>query len=279
MKKHAIFISADRKFFEILKICLSSIQRYYPQHPEIIVCHTDFLWSDQQMLQETCTNIIFISNTLSQNEIWPIMSHLTDVDPRVFYARFMLWKEKIFTPYDTILHLDADILVLQDLSALFEEDEFFMVQEAYKWNDQIFKNFDDFDLKQKLYENNISVKNIAGNAGVFLLPKKCRTQKHYQELMNILFVYQNDIKWADQSVINIWAYKYNFKLSENYDYNFQHRILIDGNMTMDQIKIVHFNGIDAKYRISCMQYFLYLYENDCSVVKYRDFYNELIQYG
>jgi len=75
------------------------------------------------------------------------MGHLSKlIDPKVFYARLLIWKLPLFSQYDAVLHLDADTLVLQDLSKLFQKKEFYIEKECYNWEDSLFYNKHDSEL-------------------------------------------------------------------------------------------------------------------------------------
>jgi hypothetical protein len=68
-KENCIFISANRSFLKLLKICLFSISQNYPNHPDILLCHTDFTENDLQEIDKITDRIIPISNTLEAHEI------------------------------------------------------------------------------------------------------------------------------------------------------------------------------------------------------------------
>ena len=275
-KNNCIFISANKSFIEPLKVCLSSIVQNYSNHPEIILCHTDFTQRELIKLFQITKKIIPIVNNLSPDEIWPIMGHLPEsIDPKVFYARFLLRKWWIFDTYKNVLHLDADTLVLKDLNQLMNYNDFYSVQEVYSWNDMIFKDPEDTNLLHQLSKDNISIGKTSSNGGIFLLPPHHRTIENYNEIMNILSTYGPYIKRADQSVINIRMSKHNISIQNDFTYNFQHRLIENPVYTplIQDAHILHFNGVDDRYRTSCMKKFLDIYTTDNYIEKYKAYYN------
>ncbi len=280
ISRYCIFFSANKAFLSCLKICLKSIVHNYWSHPDIIICYTDFSLWDLQNLQKIYDGIIFIKNDLTKYEIWPVMKHLPkEIDPKVFYARFLLWRHKIFDNYEKILHLDADIIVTKPLDELFSIDDFLMIKESYQWEDQIFISIENEALQKKLFDDWIVIKNTAGNAWVFLLPSRYRNENYYNQLMWILHKYNTYIKRADQSIINIRMYLNNLEISSQFEYNFQHRFIVDWNhdKILRNAKIIHFNGIADKFRILCMKFFynLILKWKHSYPWDYRKFYNDL----
>lgn len=277
-KKNCIFISANKSFLELLKICLFSISQNYSNHPDIILCHTDFTNIDLQELSAIASRIIPIQNTLDSFEIWPIMSHLpNDTDPKTFYARFLIRKWWIFEGYENVLHLDADTLVLKDLDALMDRDDFYVVKEAYTGDDKIFKLHSDPDLLRQLDQDGIVIWDMAINGGVFLVPREYRKKKYYDELISLLSSYRPYIQRADQSILNIRMYKNHLPIQTQFDYNFQHRLVENQvyDWLISDAHILHFNGVDNKYRKLCMEKFLDIYHSDNYIKKYRSYYNLL----
>ncbi len=273
MNKNAIFLSLDKLFVNNALLCLLSIQKNFKGHPDIIICHTNLGEDEKILLCSCCENITFIENDLTDEDVWPIMSHLKNTDPRVFYARFLLWKDERFNKYENILHLDCDTLVLQNLDELLSYDQFFMVQEWYDGDDQIFYDYKDPQLIWMLDEDGIHLCKHSGNAWVFLLPKVYRSTNFYEEILNIKQRYKKYIKRADQSIINLWCYKHWWNVSEDYSYNYQHR-LINDKTDFSTIKIVHFNWISGKYRNECMNYFLENYK--AWAENYYSFYTQIV---
>ncbi len=278
VKPNGIFISINRNFLETLKVCLLSILQNYPNHPDIILCHTDLIQKELRELLQITEKIIPIKNNLEPQEIWPIMWHLpVSIDPKVFYARFLLRKWGIFNNYNNILHLDADTLVVGNLDQLMSKNIFYAIEEAYQGEDKIFKDHNDIQLQKQLYRDNLVIGNKASNGGVFLLPPEYRTPEHYHDIISLLSWYAPYIKRADQSILNIRMYKNNIPIQKDFTYNFQHRLLehAKNNAIADKASIIHFNGVSDIYRLDCMKKYLFLSQNNKWADMYREYFNSL----
>ena len=271
LTRNAIFMSIDQKFLPCVRICLSSIEYFYRNHPEIIIVHTDLTNEQIEWLSKITSNITFLRNECKK--VWPVMDHLKwTVNPDVFYARFLLWKDPRFDKYDNILHLDWDTIITWSLDSIFKKKSFYMVKEAYLWDDQLFYDFYNQELQSTLLKDWINIENREWNAGVFLLPKYLRTRENYVELIEILDRYSKWIKWADQSIINIWMYKHGLKLYQSYIYNYQHRFLVRKWCIPKTTKIVHFNWIDSSIREDCMKKFFNVIKNKSDIKDYLSYY-------
>lgn len=278
---NCIFISCNKSFVNILVLCLQSITKNYPTHWDIIICHTDLTHKEKLILSKF-KKIIFLKNTIKEYEIGPIMWHLPkETDPKVFYARFLLWREKIFDKYDNILHLDADTIIMKNIDELLQWNNFIITKEIYEWDDSIFKNNNDKQLEKQLFKDNIKINNsLTANCWVFILPKKYRNPFFYNQLMYILKKYYYYIKRADQSIINIWIAYNKLTIRKTFNLNFQHRIILQSNKQETWFKdtyILHFNGIDNNLRFDLMSYWLKIknknFYSKRTIDKYLQFYN------
>lgn len=278
-KENCIFISINKNFLNHLRLCLLSIKINFPNYPDIILYHTDLNDNDIISLYKISNKIIPIKNNLKDEESGPIMNHLKNInDHSVFYARFQIWNNPIFKNYNNVLHLDADTIVLNDLSELMNNRDFYIMQDVYEGEDKIFNNNTDINLLKCLKKDKINIWNLACNGWIFLVPQKYRTVQFYKQLMKILNNYKNYIKWADQSVLNVRLYKNNISIQKDLKYNYQHRLLLKSELKKDKHKIwiVHFNGISDLYRIKCMERFLNLSLEDWDLFeKYLSYFNWL----
>ena len=271
---NCIFISVNKSFLKILKLCLLSISKNYKNHPDIVICHTDLTLKDVKELMQITDKIMAFQNVLNTHEIWPIMSHLpNDIDPRVFYARFLIWRLPIFQKYTSVLHLDADTIVLKDCTDVFDKQEFYIEKETYVWNDALFIDHNDQLLLEQIYKDGLRLNNEIWNAGVFMIPGKYITASIYDELMQVLDQYKNYIKRADQSIINIRLQKKSIPISHHDIYNFQHRALMKARASfLLRHSIVHFNGVPDPYRVFFMKLLLLLPISFLWISLYKFFY-------
>ena len=279
-KQNCIFISVNQNFIDPLKICLYSLKENYPQHPPIIIYHTNLSEAQIQDLLIIEPNCFFLKNTFKKREIGPIMDHLPAwTDPKVFYARLALRREKVFKGYNNILHLDVDTVVLKNLDDLFQQHTFYIIKEAYTWECSIFRNHYDENLLYQLKKDNILLWDWAYNWWVFLLPANLRDKKQYHSLVRILQTYKKFIKRADQSVLNIRLYKNSFLGNHDFKYNYQHRLLMNEqyDTQLKNASIIHFNWVHYSIRSACMQKLLEIANDKKNIgIKYRQFYDSLL---
>jgi len=256
MNKFAIFTSIDSSFFELWKEFLLNFSIKYPNHPIILFCHTNLDSNQKLILKEIDSNIGFIENSISMDMIGPIMTHLnpTHFDPRVFYARFLIWTD-IFTEFEKVLHIDLDIYITWPLDDLFEKEGFFMVKEVYEWSD--FKNENDIDCLNQLQLDWITDKIKTGNAGVFLITREYLTSTVLLELIDIKNKYHKYIRFADQSIINIWMNKNWIMPTDDFLYNYQFRLFgVNHSMTsINMIRIVHMNWLKREWKLFFLRFF------------------------
>lgn len=259
MGKNTIFVSIDNNFYDLLIEFLKNIKNNYKNHPLIHIIHTNLNKNQELKSFLINNNIKFIKNDIGEEIVWPIMLHLeNNYDPRVFYARFMIWNN-YFRSFDKILHLDVDMLILKPLDYIFEKDDFFIVEDVYEWHD--FIDINDIKLIKQLKKDNISVPKCS-NAGMFLITKKYLTDDYLNSLIEIKNSYKDFIRFADQSIINIFLFKNNIKIENDFKSNFQYRLLFVNFLDIYWIldtKILHFNWLSKNKKLIFMKIFKNIY--------------------
>jgi lipopolysaccharide biosynthesis glycosyltransferase len=171
------------------------------------------------------------------------MRHLNGrVDPHVFYARLLLWTD-YFRDFGNILHLDVDTLILDPLEDLVAVDEFVMVLEEHTEPDYLFLDHRDPALLTLLEEDSIKIDAHRGNAGVFLLPPQWRGAQEYREILRLLSRYREHLKWADQSLLNLWMLHRGIETSWNSSWNYQLRAHGEKILLPNKPRVLHLNGI------------------------------------
>lgn len=246
--KNAIYIAIDNNFERYARACFNSIEKNYPNHPDILIFTHEKLNEKFETYINTLNN--FYIKQFPKKETF---ENLGPVGNSIVYDKYILWTD-IFDEYENILHLDADILVLKPLDDLFNYGEFtiFNNNEILE-SVNILNNFPiDIELKyeiiKRINDKNISFKLLNNekikmcNGGVFLIPKKYRTEKNYNELIDITIRYNNNLQYADQSAITLWCYFNNIDISDNIEFNFQpHFFNYENNKyELDDIYIIHF---------------------------------------
>lgn len=247
--RNAIFLTFDDNYFSYAKVCLMSLEKNYPDHPEVLIYYDGNKNSTINFLQGITRSSLhypeFDFMDLKGLDLGPIGSSKV-------YFRFILWTEK-FKKYDSILHLDVDTIILKPFPELFDKVDFFCILDYTPFNRNIFKSkyYNSWLLKRMLRKDGIreKIQNIEMlNAGVFLIPKKYRTKEQFNKLIKISKKYNQFIQYADQSVITIWCKKNNISICDEVIYNFQlpfmisesvNSLMLMKSISADQIKILH----------------------------------------
>lgn len=252
--KNTIFISIDNNFYKLCILFLKNIKKKYTNHPTIHIIYINLTEKQKKYLFKINNNIKLIENDINESIIWPIMLHLNQkkYNPKVFYARFMIFNE-YFSQFDKILHLDVDIYINKNLDELFKKDSFFIVKDVYEWHD--FIDIDNNDLKKQFLKDKIINTPICWNAWIFLITKKYLNKSVLNNLIEIKNNYSKYIRFADQSIINIWLCLNNINISKEYKYNLQYRLFFQNYNNIDLLKesnIIHLNWLNYKYKYLLM---------------------------
>jgi len=245
--RNGIFIVTDEKYFKYTRACINSIETNWIHHPEIIVSYrTDKIIEDDfNFLRE---KKIIIKTYMELDFNLP----LGPVNDNIVYQKFLLFGgDGYFNKFDNILFLDSDTLVLEDLDSIINASEFFIIQ---NYEDvphiKVFGNVLSEGLIEKCCDNYIKSEDDMVNAGMFVIPKKYRTDMYFNTLLNLGREFSDYIKYADQSIISLWCKYFNIPIADHLGYNYQSTSSSLYNFGVKDIKIVHFSGIkpdDEKY--------------------------------
>ncbi len=247
----AIFLTLDDKYAGYAKECLLSIDKNYPDHPEILVFYDGTDPEVRSMLSSHAgvTLMPFDFGFLDLGNIGLGVNN----SPKVYF-RYILWTEA-FARYDTIVHLDVDTLVLKPFPELFREENFFAVFDYTPFGQTLFKS-DHYRDRQLLAL--LAADGLTGpperfrmmNAGVFAIPKKYRTRAQFEKLVALTRRYGRFTRFADQAAVSLWCHLNDAPFSTKVEYNFQPSHLCSqellgspevlGNLPADQIRILHY---------------------------------------
>jgi lipopolysaccharide biosynthesis glycosyltransferase len=191
------------------------------------------------------------------------------------YYRYIL--AELFPTLNRIIYLDADILVIGDLSKLYDEtiDDFY----AAGVNDGYISGLTELDGSEKSlgYKELIGFKQdeLYINAGVMLLNlKKIRDDNITTLLFENTIHLINTIKFQDQDVINITMQGKVKAISNTFNYTDQDKK--DDNKKTTELAVIHYTGSTKPWKnavfASFQIPFVELYR------KYVNEYNELL-YG
>ena len=241
---HAIYISFDNDFVPFAIALLQSIRSNFPNHPNILL---DYSGSDAKIGK--------LQTYLGATRLPPVA--MPEFANNVLHwrtgqaslQRLKLWRRE-FDAYDSILHLDADMLVLSDLSDLFAAPEpYFVANHEFQSGSSIFsqESLGDPLLRQMLEEDGIDYPgdpNDMANAGLFVLPRAYRSPKEMMKLARLSARYGQYFAFADQSLLSLWLLASGRRPTLNLADNFQSPFFGDANRELDlhEIRVVHFSS-------------------------------------
>jgi len=226
---NAIYTSITRYYEKYARACFNSLEKNYPNHPIVLVYANN--------LSEEFMGFV---NTLHNFKIIPYVQFFTNnaqgpVKNDIIYNKYRLWSNE-FDEYDTVLHLDVDTIVLKSLDHYFEHDDFFIITDGLEGYSPYAFSPIDTQLKNMLSDDhidfNVDVRTPMGNAGVFTVPKKYRTQEHLNYLIYLTERYEKYLAYADQTVLTLWCYKNKIPITKSYGCNY----------------IPHFSSVQETYR-------------------------------
>lgn len=261
--KNAIFIAFDDNYINNIFVCLNSLKKNFPNHPPLLI---NYIGKNKKILNylNSIEDVSLIDESLEQiiNLKLPLHPHISNP---IVYAKYLLWTN-LFEEYDSIMHLDADTIILNPFEELFSRNEFFIVSNNLRFfESRIFKRkFDsEYYLNRLLTLDGLqfpdSFKDMA-NAGMFVIPKKYRTTDQFRKLYEISLLYSPYVAYGDQSLISLWCLKNRIKFSEEFEYNFQMPIytklllsrypkrfkiplyFFNSKTFLNQVKILHYSG-------------------------------------
>lgn len=253
-RPHVIFASLNRRFVPYAEMLLKTLRRTNPDHPEVHFYHTDLDAHARRKL-ERAGRVKTVACAFDDFKAGPAMASHDQAlaDPRISYARFLIWTQR-FDAYETVLHLDTDLLILGSIQELFETRDFLIFPETYEGEDAVFYDPRDPELVSRLAEDGIQNLPQAANAGVFAVPRAFRTPENCELLTNLIDRYGKFIKWSDQSILNLWMARRGLRVTDDLRFNFQHRLLARATpRDLRNTRIIHLNGVDLRYRLFLMR--------------------------
>ena len=242
-RPHAIVLSIDCNFYGPATLCLRSLARAFPNHPQVIVLCQDVTPAMRRRLE-----LDFRAETrdavLAPEEYGPLMQHLDQtLNASSFYARLRLWSEE-FDSFEMLLFLDADMLIVRPLDGLFSGTEFFAVEDFLFSDEVIFPRPLTPAIEALLIEDKIEVPKTQANAGVFVLPRALRGKAQHRELLALLNRYATHSRYADQSIINLWMAKHHIAPVPEFDFNMQTNVVLRAPLaSFDDVAILHLSAI------------------------------------
>jgi len=253
-------------YLSMLQLSLQSLRLTYPEHPPILVMLSGSSPKGLARKLKMQPRTYFAQAKLPPEFIGPKMGHLPSyINPEVFYSRLLLWTS-VFDQFDKILFLDADTLLIRSVGEIFDNDQFYITRDVYEGPCGIVDDAD-AQVQGMLKDDGVNLPLIGANGGVFLLPLKYRTGQYRESLFAILARYRPHLKWADQTLINIWMASHKIPPQKSFDYNAQTRLCFGGtNCKIDEenIRVLHLNAIGGLKRKLLMQVIAFLQQQGAS---------------
>ena len=274
-------MAIDRHYFPHACLCLQSIERYYPQHPDILVYHYG-LTPKQVKKLGTFSKVrpVFFRDDLSYGISLMPSHRQMRVDPLIVTARYAIWSHTL-SHYDKVLHLDVDTLVLGPLDSFFLRNEFTMIEEPFDAG-----LFDDANLPlgtALLKEDGIRFGSRQANGGVFLVPRHFRNPEHRDRLHALNKKYGSIVKWQDQSILNLLLFDQGLAPTEDYEFNYcvNMHAHYPKEFETANIKVLHFNDMIENdwMRLLLMRVGLSYCDRPGNVRKFSSVACRIYQYG
>lgn len=241
---NAIYLCFDDAFFPFARACLNSLRRNYPGHPPLLV---DYLGADEAV----CAFLDARGATLVDPA--PPPAFVTRLGARTVRSpvleRFKLWRSG-FRGYDTILHFDADMLVLGPLDDLLERRQPFFV--ANHEADERVRVFDPRHRGSKTLHALLAEDGLGFpegmddmvNAAVFTLPRAFRGREQMAALSRLAARYGQYLAFADQSLLSLWLLHLGLRPAREFRYNYQTPFLTDPSVptAFEDVRVLHFSS-------------------------------------
>ncbi|MFG5101119.1 glycosyltransferase family 8 protein [Campylobacter lari] len=251
--KNAICFSINNEYILYFLIAIQSLVKNLKKKYEIIIFHTDLNSTSLRRLElwQKLNNLNF--------KVINISSYISHIDDSVFFESAHIKKEsyyRIFIPrilknYDKVLYLDSDILVLDDISDIFQQ-KLSQNEVIAAVCDIAIQSFAYSNMKVKFNKNEIlfndylkhylKIKNVNRyfNAGIILFDiRKCLEIDLEYKSLEKLWSLKNPVFW-DQDLLNSILCD-NVKILDFY-WNYQQNIYFNLSAIPKQINTQYLNS-------------------------------------
>lgn len=240
----AIYLCFDDRVLPYARVCLNSLACNAPGHPPLLV---DYRGRDAGMLRLLEARGARILPATRPPEFTDALVPGRGRD--CARHRFGLWR-RAFDDHGTILHLDADMLILGPLDALFAaRAPVFVANREADPQVRIFdpRWRDDPGLGARLAEDGLRLPDgpdDMANAGLFALPPAFRSRAQMAALARLAQRYAPYLAFADQSLLSLWLLAQGLRPTRDFRYNFQTPFFTDPtvDLAFDEIRVLHFSS-------------------------------------
>lgn len=240
----AVYIRFDDRVIDDARACLNSLRANWPGHPPILADYAGSRDDVRAFLDSIGASIL---GPLHAPAFTAWITSGKDHSPVV--DRFKLWLAPL-RAYGTILHLDADTLVLGPLDDLMAaERPVFVANHEADLAVRVFTARPDDDPRLAALLDEDALGRFDGpddmaNAGVFVLPRRYRARQDLARLAQIAARYGPWMAFADQSLLSIWLRGLDIRPTLDFRFNYQTPFLTDPSVTVpfEDIRIFHFSS-------------------------------------
>ncbi len=256
---NAIFLAFDDAFTNYGLACIRSICLNYPSHPEIVLLYTGVDKRVFELVERVARISILDSSkyaafmqTLDDYPAGPTGSHIV-------FCKYLVWSS-YFDRWNKVLYLDSDTLVMRPLDKLFSNYGFYITPNHMPSSDsRVFRTGcrEDRKLHETLsrfglvYPDDM---NDMANAGVFMVSREWRTQRHLGTLLNLQHSFSEYVAYADQSILSLWCAMMGIEFVPDYTFNYQvaFRHQSELRFSWRDAHIIHFAGVKPEdVRLRC----------------------------
>ena len=202
LKQIPIFFATDDAYIPFLDVALSSLKENASKdyHYIINVLNTGLKQENTALVKRLADDNFTINFCDISKKVEPIKNKLKNVFHFSLVTYYRLFIEELFPEYDKALYLDCDIVVLGDISKLYNTDinEYLLagIQEQVVNSHPVFREYSKvvLGLDPKYYIN----------AGIILMNlKKFREYKIEDKFIHLINTYNFDTIAPDQDYLNL----------------------------------------------------------------------------
>ncbi|MGB3619186.1 MAG: glycosyltransferase [Catalinimonas sp.] len=266
-ESNAVVVVTNREFYHYAKALVNSIRANWEDHPEVLLFvrkDPTGKWTPTEDPVEDARTIEYDPADFEYRKLLSDGNQAFGTQAFNDAGFFILnaWGD-LLSKYDTVLVLDADMLVLKNLNALLHDESFFGVSAA---NERLLPVFNvPGSIPKKiaglvtayaaaLAEGIYVPPHVSLNSGVIRLARRDRTRQDYLKLLDLTKKFRQYCM-SDQEIILLWSKLRKKPISMDFRFNFQARFynaIAEGSLpkkfapevvkASNDVHILHFNG-------------------------------------
>ncbi|MGI6510394.1 MAG: glycosyltransferase family 8 protein [Erysipelotrichaceae bacterium] len=233
-----ILISVNKQYIDKARTMLLSLSLQVNENVTVYLMNhslNDDAVADLKKYLENKCNFNFVEIDVKKTALdnLPVYLHMSIETYYRLLAQFLLPAS-----VDRILWLDADIIILKDITDFYYQD--FAGKLLVGCPDVNYNRKDILEIKEKI---GISKQHIYFNAGVILFNlEQLRTETSEKEIVKTCQKLQSKVVYMDQDILNyLYQNKIKYENSEKFNFQLTNKHSID-EMNIDEIHILHYSG-------------------------------------